>query len=166
MDSALQLQDLTQRLAVLEAEGAIRRLLARYMDLCDVPHAPVQVEQLAALFTEDAVWEGVGAQAAKSFGRQQGRQAVTAFVASYLPPVEHFALNLHLLTSESIAVEQGGVTASGQWIMQQVCTYSQGGSELFSARLNIDFACVDGQWLIAHFRTCRLFNTVLAERSA
>ncbi|WP_339487277.1 nuclear transport factor 2 family protein [Pseudomonas sp. EL_65y_Pfl2_R95] len=165
MDSALRLQDMAQRLAVLEAESAIRRLMARYMDLCDVPHASVQVDDLAALFTADAVWEGIGSLAAKSFGRQHGRQAVAVFVASYLPPVEHFALNLHLLTSESIAVNGDAETASGQWIMQQISRYSQGGSELFCARLNIDFACVEGQWLIAHFRTCRLFNMQLAEPS-
>jgi len=32
---------------------------------------------------------------------------------------------------------------------------------LFGTRLNIDFRCVEGVWLIAHFRTQRLFNTDL-----
>lgn len=155
------LADLQQRLAVLEAESAVRRVLARYMDLCDVPHAPVAEAELAALFSEDAIWEGIGAQYAEKFGRQQGRDEVAAFVAAYLPPSPHFAVNLHFLTSESIQVTCAA--ARGQWIMQQISTYADGRAELISARLNIDFRCVDGGWLIAHFRTQRLFNSPLGE---
>jgi hypothetical protein len=150
---------LLQRLATLEGESQVRRLMARYMDLCDVPRALTQVRELAELFSEDAIWEGVGSQTAQTFGQHQGREAIAAFVGGYLPPSEHFRLNLHYLTSESIVVD--GSTARGQWIMQQICTYADGRSELFGTRLNIDFRCVDGAWLIAHFRTQRLFNTGL-----
>jgi hypothetical protein len=150
---------LLQRLATLEGESQVRRLMARYMDLCDVPRALTQVRELAELFSEDAIWEGVGSQTAQTFGQHQGREAIAAFVGGYLPPSEHFRLNLHYLTSESIVVD--GSTARGQWIMQQICTYADGRSELFGSRLNIDFRCVDGAWLIAHFRTQRLFNTGL-----
>jgi hypothetical protein len=150
---------LLQRLATLEGESQVRRLMARYMDLCEVPRALNQVRELAELFSEDAIWEGVGSQTAQTFGQHQGREAIAAFVGGYLPPSEHFRLNLHYLTSESIVVD--GSTARGQWIMQQICTYADGRSELFGTRLNIDFRFVDGAWLIAHFRTQRLFNTGL-----
>lgn len=150
---------LLQRLETLEGESRVRRLMARYMDLCDVPRAATSASQLAQLFSTDAVWEGVGSQTAQTFGQHRGRDAVAAFVAGYLPPSEHFRLNLHYLTSESIVVD--GSTAQGQWIMQQICTYADRRSELFGTRLNIDFRCVDGVWLIAHFRTQRLFNTEL-----
>ena len=150
---------LLQRLETLEGESQVRRLMARYMDLCDVPRAATHVSQLAQLFSADAIWEGVGSQTAQTFGQHRGRDAVAAFVAGYLPPSEHFRLNLHYLTSESIVVD--GSTAQGQWIMQQICTYADRRSELFGTRLNIDFRCVDGVWLIAHFRTQRLFNTEL-----
>lgn len=150
---------LLQRLATLEGESQVRRLMARYMDLCDVPRALTQVRELAELFSEDAIWEGVGSQTAQTFGQHQGREAIAAFVGGYLPPSEHFRLNLHYLTSESIVVD--GSTARGQWIMQQICTYADGRSELFGTRLNIDFRCIDGAWLITHFRTQRLFNTGL-----
>ena len=155
MDEAL-----LQRLATLEGESAVRRLMACYMDLCDVPRAVTEVSELARLFTVDAIWEGVGSVTAQTFGQHQGREAVAAFVGGYLPPSEHFRLNLHYLTSESIVVDGG--TAKGQWIMQQISTYADGRSELFGTRLNIDFRCVDGSWLIAHFRTQRLFNMELS----
>jgi len=150
---------LLQRLQTLEGESAVRRLMARYMDLCDVPRAVVEVSELARLFTVDAIWEGVGSSTAQTFGQHRGREAVAAFVSGYLPPSDHFRLNLHYLTSESIVVD--GSTAQGQWIMQQISTYADGRNELFGTRLNIDFRCVDGTWLIAHFRTQRLFNTEL-----
>ena len=152
-------QALLQRLATLEGESAVRRLMARYMDLCDVPRAPTRISDLAALFCLDAIWEGIGSQTAQTFGQHHGRDAVAAFVGGYLPPSDHFRLNLHYLTSESIQVYGG--TAQGQWIMQQISTYADGRSELFGTRLNIDFRCVDGTWLIAHFRTQRLFNQEL-----
>eukprot|EP00659_Diplonema_papillatum_P023268 gene23268-35644_t len=85
--------------------------MARYMDLCDVPRAATNVRELAELFTVDAVWEGIGTSTAQTFGQHQGRDAVAAFVGSYLPPSEHFALNLHYLTSESIQVD--GSAAAG-----------------------------------------------------
>jgi len=150
---------LLQRLATLEGESQVRRLMARYMDLCDVPRAPTYVRELAELFCVDAIWEGIGTQTAQTFGQHHGRDAVAAFVGGYLPPSKHFRLNLHYLTSESIVVD--GSKAQGQWIMQQISTYADGHSELFGTRLNIDFRCVDGVWLIAHFRTQRLFNTGL-----
>ncbi|MVV48716.1 nuclear transport factor 2 family protein [Pseudomonas sp. PB120] len=150
---------LLQRLETLEGESQVRRLMARYMDLCDVPRPVTQVRDLAELFCIDAIWEGVGSQTAQTFGQHRGRDAVAAFVGGYLPPSDHFRLNLHFLTSESIVVD--GSTARGQWIMQQISTYADGHNELFGTRLNIDFRCVDGVWLIAHFRTQRLFNTGL-----
>lgn len=155
-------QSLLQRLATLEGESAVRRLMARYMDLCDVPRAPIRVSDLAALFCVDAIWEGVGRQTAQTFGQHHGRDAVAAFVGGYLPPSDHFQLNLHYLTSESIQVD--GQAAQGRWIMQQISTYADGRSELFGTRLNIDFRCVEGTWLIAHFRTQRLFNADLPEK--
>lgn len=151
--------DLLQRVETLEGESQVRRLMARYMDLCDVPRAATNVRELAELFTVDAVWEGIGTSTAQTFGQHRGRDAVAAFVGSYLPPSEHFALNLHYLTSESIQVD--GSAAAGQWIMQQISTYADQRSELFGTRLTIDFRRVDGIWLIAHFRTQRLFNSML-----
>ena len=151
--------DLLQRVETLEGESQVRRLMARYMDLCDVPRAATNVRELAELFTVDAVWDGIGTSTAQTFGQHRGRDAVAAFVGSYLPPSEHFALNLHYLTSESIQVD--GSAATGQWIMQQISTYADQRSELFGTRLTIDFRRVDGTWLIAHFRTQRLFNSML-----
>jgi hypothetical protein len=76
----------------------------------------------------------------------------------YLPPVPHFATNVHFLTSETIAVD--GARAKGRWIMLQASGYVDARAELIAARLEIDFVpAQDGRnWLIQHFRTERLFD--------
>ena len=52
-----RLAQLEQRVQALEDVNAIRHLQARYAAYCDDQYNP---EGLAALFTEDAVWESQG----------------------------------------------------------------------------------------------------------
>jgi hypothetical protein len=160
------LEALLARIAALEAQNAVRKTIARYMALCDVPCAPLDDESLAALFTADAVWEGIGPRYAHKFGRLEGRAAIVGMLQRYLPPEPHFATNVHFLTSEHI--EADGESAKGRWIMLQASGYVDAKAELIAARLEIDFvpsSCdlssgSDGSrtWLIRHFRTERVFD--------
>lgn len=152
-------QALLARLQKLEAAGAARNALGRYVALCDQPCDDRAFPQLGDLFTEDAVWEGVGQHYAATFGRQSGRAAIVAFLGGYLAPSPHFERNLHFLTSEQIEVSDDGAWARGSWLMLQVSRYGhgRGGAEAITARLEIDFSpASDGRWLISHFRTRRL----------
>ncbi|MGE8470380.1 nuclear transport factor 2 family protein [Paraburkholderia hospita] len=152
------IEALLARVASLEAENAVRKTIARYMALCDVPSGALDSETLAALFTQDAIWEGIGPQYTQKFGHLRGHEAILAMLQRYLPPVPHFATNVHFLTSETIAVD--GVRAKGRWIMLQASGYVDARAELIAARLEIDFVpAQDGRnWLIQHFRTERLFD--------
>ncbi|MFM0716295.1 nuclear transport factor 2 family protein [Paraburkholderia strydomiana] len=152
------LRVLSERLAALEAETAVRRTMARYMALCDVPCGALEGETLAALFAHDAVWEGIGPQYANKFGCLKGHAAIIAMLSRYLPPSPHFSVNVHFLTSETIDVR--GAAAKGRWIMLQASGYVDAPAELISARLEVDFAPADNgrDWLITHFRTERLFD--------
>lgn len=151
---------LTDRLAVLEAERAVRRAMTRYMALCDVPSGALDGETLAALFAEDAVWQGIGPQYAHKFGKLTGHAEILAMLTRYLPPSPHFAVNVHFLTSETIDVDMRATHAKGRWIMLQASGYVDAKAELISARLEVDFApAANGRdWLITHFRTERLFD--------
>jgi ketosteroid isomerase-like protein len=150
------MQALAGRLSRLEAAQAVRNTLARYMALCDQPCGDRAFPQLADLFDEDAVWEGMGRSAAM-FGRHQGRPAIAAFVQSYLAPSAHFTRNLHFITSDQVHVSGDGTSARGQWLMLQLSSYGEGGAQAISARLEIDFRpAADGRWQIVHFRTERL----------
>ncbi|MHA7679907.1 nuclear transport factor 2 family protein [Cupriavidus sp. PET2-C1] len=157
--------DLSRRMAALEAEGAARRTLSRYMSLCDVP-APADAcngdGELPALFTDDAVWEGVGTEYASGFGRHVGPAAIGGFLRKYLPPVPHFQRNVHCLTSEAMVAD--GDVVRGRWIMQQLSVYVGGKTELISARLAVKFAIgSDGAARMRHFQTERLSCLTLAE---
>lgn len=154
------LDALARRVATLDAERAVRATITRYMALCDVPEDAGDGPALAALFTPDAIWEGIGPQYARKFGRLEGTDAIVAMLRRYLPPDPHFAANLHFLTSESIDVDTERANARGRWIMLQTSRYANGTAELIAARLTIDFAPSDNgsTWLIRHFRTERVLD--------
>lgn len=158
---------LTARIAALEAQNEVRKTLSRYMALCDVPCTALEGESLDELFTDDAIWEGIGPQYTQKFGRLRGREAIVDMLRRYLLPVPHFATNVHFLTSEHIEVD--GNAAKGRWLMLQASGYVDAKAELIAARLEVDFvpASVDASslWLIRHFRTERLFDAPWAVNS-
>lgn len=156
MSSHAYLNALEQRLEQLESENAIRACMNRYMFLCDELGVNSPLEELAALFTELAVWEGKGAKYQNSFGGYEGREAIKAMFATYMVEPAHFSLNVHFLTSELIQV--AGNTAQGSWVMLQTSTFASGASHLNSARLSVRFAREQGQWRMAHFQTENLFS--------
>ncbi|HYF89122.1 nuclear transport factor 2 family protein [Azospirillum sp.] len=149
--------DLQARLARFEAEAAVRACMVRYMALCDALTPATPLDELAGLFTRDAVWEGIGEKYAKTFGRIIGRAALRGMFARYMLEPSHFALNVHFLTSELISIT-GPESAEGSWIMLQTSTFTAGGSHLNAARLTVDFRLEEGAWRMSHFRTENLFS--------
>lgn len=144
------------RLTRLEAEGEIRRVMMRYMELCDHLNASTPMDELGSLFATDAVWAGKGQRYGAAFGGHQGRDTIVAMLDTYRGPVPHFAMNAHFMSSETIAVD--GDSALGTWMMLQTSTYADGRSDLRSARLEVTFRVEDGQWRIARFETENLFS--------
>src|SRR5262249_38516094 len=63
----MNLEDLAQRIQVLEDIDAIKKLKARYTGFCDNGYDP---DGIASLFTEDAVWDG------GVFGGCEGREGI------------------------------------------------------------------------------------------
>lgn len=145
-----------QRLRRFESQHAVRACMNRYMALCDALDEHTPLNELAGLFTTDAIWEGKGARYANSFGGYRGREAIAAMFAGYMQLPAHFALNVHFLTSELIEVD--AETAFGTWVMLQTSTFASGASHLNAARLSVTFAVEDGQWRMAHFQTENLFG--------
>lgn len=150
---------LNERLLRLESEAAIRRVVADYMALCDVPGPQGLEEALAQLFCSDAVWEGKGSRYAAKFGRLEGRAAIVGMLLKYLPPNSHFQFNGHFLAGERIDVH--GDTAEGHWLMQQLSHYDTANGELIVARLQLALRREAGAWRIARFSTERLHASPL-----
>lgn len=152
-------QTLLARLARLEAEQAVRQAISEYMHLCDALDSPQTVVRIAALFCEDALWEGVGDPYAERLGRHQGREAVAAMMAGYVRQPAHFTTNVHFLCSEQIQVDPDADRARGRWKMLQTSTFHSGASHLNCAELLIHFRrCADDEWRISHFTTRNLFS--------
>ena len=154
MDNAIA--RLLVRLERLEAEWEIRRVMMRYMELCDSLDASTPMDELGALFTKGALWAGKGARYGATFGGHEGREAIVAMLDAYRGPVPHFAMNAHFMSSESISVE--GDQGVGSWMMLQTSTYADGRSDLRSARLEVRFTVEEGRWRISRFDTENLFS--------
>lgn len=152
----MDIQELTSRLVGLEAREEIRRVMARYLELCDHLSADTPIEELRALFTRDAVWTGKGERYSSAFGDNRGRGAIAAMLERYCTPVPHFAMNAHFLCSETISVD--GTAARGRWMMLQTSTYADGHSDLRASRIDVGFVVEEGRWRIAHFVTENVFT--------
>ncbi len=146
---------LEERLSLLESESDIRRLVARYFEICDDLGPSTPIDELGMLFTADAQWEGRG-RYAKAFGSYDGRRAITDMIASYCLPEAHFDMTGHFFSAEAIRVV--GDTASGNWMMLQCTTYADGRSDLRSAKLELQFVREDDTWRISRFQTTNIFT--------
>ncbi|WP_200862688.1 nuclear transport factor 2 family protein [Amycolatopsis orientalis] len=161
---------LVRRVQVLEAEAEIRRVQTRYMFLCDTPCPEFgvasddeRIDLIMELYTEDAVWEGVGEYYDGQFGRAEGAAAIRAHFQRFWGEKKDPALllNAHYLTSEQIHVD--GDEATGQWIHMQPWLFSDGKALLRSSRLNNAFRRVGDTWRITRTRTENVFIAPLPE---
>ncbi len=163
-DLSAKLEALQKEIDCLRAEADIRRLQARYMFLCDTPSPEAgaeddaeRINRILDLYTEDAIWEGVGAYYDNQFGRSVGKAAIREHFEGFWSKKRDPALllNVHYLTSEQIHVH--GEEADGQWVHCQPWIFSDGSSLLRSSRLNNRFRKVDGVWKVSWTRTENVF---------
>lgn len=162
-----KIEALSARVAILEAEAAVRRVEARYMFLCDTPCPEFgvqddarRIELIMELFAPEAVWEGVGEYYDGQFGKAEGWDAVKKHFQGFWGGKQDPALilNCHYLTSEQIHVAADGMTAEGQWVHMQPWLFSDGTAMLRSSRLNNSFRlCDDGKWRFTRNRTENVF---------
>lgn len=139
--------------------SAATRTLRRYMELCDVPAAPHDREELRALFAPDAVWEGEGKWNAERFGRVSGADRIVDMLRARLPPNPHFTLNAHLLGRG--APEPTASGAEGRWPMVRLSTYAAGGANITLTELRVRFEAAGDRALIAEYRPRRLWSRAL-----
>jgi hypothetical protein len=152
----MNIEQLQLRLTRLEALNQIRHLLSRYMQICDQLNADTDLSALMALFSSEAIWEGVGSRYAASFGRYQGQEAIAAMFQSYMQKA-HFVMNAHFLSSEQISM-LSPQQAEGQWLMLQTSSFSNGLAHLNAAKLSIRFTLEQDDWKISHFQTENIFS--------
>lgn len=115
----MDMQALERRIRRLEDLEAIRQLKARYALACDNHY---DADALAALFTEDAVWDG------GFIGRSEGREAIRRF---FQGSSRRISFAIHNILSP--VIEVNGDTATGTWYLLQACTYVNGNQAAWGA---------------------------------
>ena len=141
----MNLEDLERRLRVLEDIETIKKLKARYCAYCDNNY---DADGIAALFTEDAVWDG------GNFGRYEGREAIRTFFRG-APRIFPFAI--HQVMNPIIEVE--GEQAKGQWYLFQPATLAEGNQAVWlAARYEEEYVKVESEW---KFKRLKVFPSFL-----
>lgn len=144
------------RITRLEAESDIRRLVARYFQICDALGPDTPFDELGELFSQNALWEGQG-RYAQAFGRYEGRAAIVDMIRAYCIPEPHFAMTAHFFSAEDIRIE-GAAFGRGKWMMLQTSDYADGRADFRAASLSMQFKHEDGQWRISRFLTRNIFS--------
>jgi ketosteroid isomerase-like protein len=145
-----RLAQLEQRVQALEDVNAIRNLKAQYAAYCDDNYNP---DGIAALFTEDAVWES------KGLGRFEGREAIRDF---FRGASELFSFAIHYSLNGQIDVT--GDTASAQWYLFMPCTLGADNRAMWRAGIdNEAYIKIHGEWKYTRKTSAPLFHSPFEE---
>jgi hypothetical protein len=140
-------EPIEERIARLEDVEAISNLKATYAYWCDHGYAP---DRLAALFTEDAVWES------NIFGPFEGRAAIRGYFADLAEGEIRWAH--HCMIAPVIAIAEGGEAATGSWYLLDLATFANAtepptaSSVVATANYEDTFAKQDGEWRFSRIR--------------
>ena len=142
----MNLEDLEQRIRVLEDIEAIKKLKARYCAYCDHDY---DADGIASLFTADAVWDG------GNFGRHEGQGAIRTF---FRGASRIFPFAIHQVMNPIIEVE--GDKANGSWYLFQPCTLAEGNQAVWlAARYEEEYVRVGGEWKFKQLKVFPSFFT-------
>lgn len=143
--------DLEARVARIEDEAAIQRVMVAYTAYCD----PYDGAGFAGLFTEDGVWES------GDYGRFQGRAAIKDFIDNVTDEIVWAA---HHITNADITVAADGLSAFGTWyllVFENIADKGEQSGYLAMANYFVQFLKVDGVWQIQEIKPKTKSATVL-----
>ena len=133
---------LEARIRRLEDIESIKQLKARYCAACDDGYDP---DRLAALFTEDATWDG-----GRTFGRVEGRAQIHRHFAG---AGDRITIARHQVMNPIVELDPVDPDlATGHWLLFQPCTNAGPDGEQavwLAATYDDTYRRVDGTWLIA-----------------
>jgi hypothetical protein len=152
---AAEVAGLRRRVEASEAVQAIQNLKARYAQLVDQRYLRGKVapdekvaavaEQIAALFSEDGVWDG-----GPALGVSTGRAEIAARMRA---PTLQFSW--HFFLKSQIQVE--GDRASARWDILSPCTTKDGKPHWMVGFEDDEYRRVDGVWLHARMKLTSVF---------
>ena len=140
-----RIEALEARLADSEAHRAITNLKSRYGALADSRYTRAGLrssaelsriaDEVAALFTEDAVWDG-----GSGLGRCEGREAIRE---RFLVPTLRFSWHFFVKPD----LEISGTSARGTWDVLALMTTEEGRAMWMVGVEHDEYTRVDGTWL-------------------
>lgn len=132
-------KSLEERIEKLEQIEALKQLKYRY---CAAVDANYDAEAIAAMFTENGVWDG------GDLGHYEGRDAI---LQSFREPNSSVAWMRHGVANPIIDVE--GDRARCQWYMWLPKVSSDGASRSFQGGTHVD-QCrrIDGEWFFEYMQ--------------
>ena len=135
-----------ERLQVLEDIEEIRKLKARYAAACDDNY---DADAIAALFIEDAVWDG------GTLGKAEGRPAIRKF---FLRASEFFPYAMHNVMNPIIDID--GDRATGVWNLLQPATMARENQAVWlAATYHDEYVRTAGGWKFARLTVHAHFLT-------
>lgn len=139
-----RLLKLERKAQIMQDIEDIRALKGAYAEACDLGYDP---DAMAALFTEDAVWEFTN-----SWGTHRGLDEIRTFMKNVGKEI-HWAL--HFMIGPVITVHDE-TTASGKWSILELATMSPvdgstaNDAVILSGTYSDKYEKVDGQWKFKH----------------
>ena len=160
---AAEVAALQRRVTVSESVLAIHDLKARYGALVDqrfargaVADADVLVDvsqRLAALFTDDGVWDG-----GPALGAASGRPAIAARLRQ-----PTLVFSRHFFVNPRIEVDGAGDAATGRWDLLSPCRRADGTSYWMCGVEDDRYARVNGVWLHRSMTLTTVFMSPVGE---
>jgi len=145
-----RVEKLERRLRALEDAEAIRNLKSLYAAHCDDNY---NADAIAALFTEDAVWES------PSLGRFEGREAIRDF---FRDASKIFTFAIHYSLNGQIHVD--GDSARAQWYLFMPCVVGEGNRAMWRAGIDREeYVRIKGEWKFKYKTSTPLFNSPFDE---
>ena len=153
------LKDLEERVQALEDLEAIKKLKAKYGQLCDARYdnqkmamkSEAEVEgiarEIANLFTEDAVWEG-----GEKLGTVRGREKIYGRFKD-----SAFRFAVHYFVMPDITVE--GNRARARWYLWQPATLKDNTAVWMSGFEDDQYVKVNGEWRQTYMKVTLYFLT-------
>jgi hypothetical protein len=150
-----EVADLRARVEAAEAVQAIQNLKARYAQLVDERYArgklapeekiAAAAEQIAALFTEDGVWDG-----GPALGVSTGRAEIAARMRA-----PTLVFSWHFFLKPRIHVD--GARARARWDILSPCTTKDGKPSWMAGFEDDEYARVGGEWLHTRMKLTTVF---------
>jgi len=144
MEDPATLQDLRNRIALLEDREEIRDLIERYAEAADRANDPALMSDL---FADHAIWEASG------FGRFEGRSAILDGLHEI--GSKRLIWTMHYMISPRIRIAADRATAEASWRVWELATMqgkNQPEAVWGGGTYRVDLARRDGKWHFNHLR--------------